>query len=41
MTDYYAVRQLPNGDILTVMPPTFGRARLTIGTDMTGYRDAW
>ena len=39
---HYAYRELPNGQELVVVPLTFGRARLTIGTvGDWGYSDSW
>ena len=37
MSDYIATRVLDDGTILTLVPLTYGRARLTIGRDWMGY----
>jgi hypothetical protein len=38
---YIAARILDDGRILCVTPLTFGRARITLGTDWTGWTDGW
>jgi hypothetical protein len=37
------MRVTPAGDLLSVVPLTFGRARITFskGVDFWGYSDAW
>ncbi len=32
---------LPDGRIATIIPLTFGRARLTVGPDESFYDDGW
>lgn len=40
MSDWLADRKLPDGRWLTVIPLTFGRARLTVGPHpVKGYYD--
>jgi hypothetical protein len=34
-------KTLPDGRIITVVPLTFGRARLCIGFDEDTYEDGW
>ena len=34
-------KTLPDGRILTVTPMTYGKGRITIGTDEETYYDAW
>lgn len=41
MADYLATRELPDGRLLTVIPLTLGRARLTIGRGWVTYDDSW
>jgi hypothetical protein len=39
---FIAVRMLPDGRALTVVPLTYGRARLCLGPgDLMTYTDAW
>ena len=38
---FLAYRWLPDGRLLAVVPLTFGRARLTIGRDLSGWYAAW
>lgn len=38
---WLARRDLPDGQTLFVVPLTFGRARLTVGTGEIEIRDAW
>lgn len=35
------VRPLPDGRVITVIPLTFSRARVTIGPDAPWYQDQW
>jgi hypothetical protein len=39
--DFIAQRTLPDGRLLSVVPLTFGRARVTIGFDQATYEDGW
>lgn len=41
MSDYLAVRHLPDGRILSVVPLTLGRARLLISRDWLFVDDAF
>lgn len=41
MDGYYFDKILPDGRVVTVMPLTFGRARITIGPDERTYDDSW
>jgi hypothetical protein len=42
VTDWYIDRRtLPDGRLLFVVPLTFGRARLTVGSDEWGCDDGW
>lgn len=38
---YTAIRELPDGRLLCVVPLTFGRARLTVGRGLDFYDDGW
>jgi len=39
--DYLATKIFPNGKIGCVVPLTYGRARITLGTDWLCYEKSW
>jgi hypothetical protein len=41
MDDTIVERTLPDGRILSVIPLTYGRGRVTIARDRMFYDDAW
>jgi len=41
MDPYLHIKHFPDGRIGTVIPLTYGRARITIGTDLILIDNAW